>query len=732
MNSPVSTRTYLAMAAALGFALFSLPVKADVISINYQDRFGFGFRDNSPVAPAPGNEATTLGAQRRAVLERAVDILASRLDSNTTIRVNVRFDDLGCGDRTILGQAGSLGLARNFSNAPETEVNFPYSLAAALRGNIFSDSSAEMQAAFNFRIDQGNCSDNITGFWYGLDPEVPPAFETASFLELALHELGHGLGFQALIDRDNFQFLFDRPDRMSRFVYSQNLDRSWRTMTAPQRQASSTSGSSLVFTGEQTNLRAAERLLPPGRITLEGGDLGMFLAFLQSTQPRVPLEGLSAPMVLANGPGPGPGPGDPWHRTLACEPLSNADEVAGSIVLVKRGECPFAEKWQNAHDAGAVAIVVADNVGPDDETNIGRDSAMALDRRLPIPIWAVSRSHGNQIRSSLPLGEATMGYNNDAPARGTNDGLVNLQASSDTEGSNVSHFSNTMFPRSVMNPSITNSAFDGGIDFLPEFLQDLGWMSEQAKLAHYSGNWFNPDRDGEGCQLTLDQDQSLPILTCYFYRDGEQAWIIGDGQHLGDRFEFDPIYITSGADFGSGFSADDVVVSEWGAVRIDLIDCNNARFTMSPFDEDLPEFSTHKTRIMPVDCNIRSVNQPERLLSGNYFDPERDGEGLQLALESDPDIWALSFYTYLNGKQAWLIGSGEREGDRIHFDQMSITSGAQFGPDFDSNDVQVTTFGAITLDFSDCNNLEVTIDSVLPEFESSQRDMTRIAPRECN
>ncbi len=126
MNSPVSTRTYLAMAAALGFALFSLPVKADVISINYQDRFGFGFRDNSPVAPAPGNEATTLGAQRRAVLERAVDILASRLDSNTTIRVNVRFDDLGCGDRTILGQAGSLGLARNFSNAPETEVNFPY------------------------------------------------------------------------------------------------------------------------------------------------------------------------------------------------------------------------------------------------------------------------------------------------------------------------------------------------------------------------------------------------------------------------------------------------------------------------------------------------------------------------------------------------------------------------------------------------------------------------------
>ncbi|WHI51235.1 S8 family serine peptidase [Microbulbifer sp. MLAF003] len=42
----------------------------------------------------------------------------------------------------------------------------------------------------------------------------------------------------------------------------------------------------------------------------------------------------------------------------ACSQLTNPGEMAGKIALVKRGGCSFTEKYNNAADAGAVAIVV--------------------------------------------------------------------------------------------------------------------------------------------------------------------------------------------------------------------------------------------------------------------------------------------------------------------------------------------------------------------------------------
>ena len=57
--------------------------------------------------------------------------------------------------------------------------------------------------------------------------------------------------------------------------------------------------------------------------------------------------------------------------TLACQPLVNGAEVDGKIAVVDRGECLFVEKVQAAQDAGAVGVVVVNNVaGP--AVNMGR------------------------------------------------------------------------------------------------------------------------------------------------------------------------------------------------------------------------------------------------------------------------------------------------------------------------------------------------------------------------
>ncbi|MEE4331559.1 MAG: hypothetical protein V2J10_11870, partial [Wenzhouxiangella sp.] len=183
MSRPFALRL---AAIALLAATVNAPVSGQIIEIIYLDDANFGFNDNSAASPAPGNPGQTLGEQRRAALERAVDIWTSRLDSSAVVRMDVSFDDLGCGERTTLGQAGSNGIAWDFPGAPETGVNFPTSLAAALRGFPFLGLSAEMRADFNFRVDEGDCAEGTEAFWYGLDPETPPALGTASFLVLAV------------------------------------------------------------------------------------------------------------------------------------------------------------------------------------------------------------------------------------------------------------------------------------------------------------------------------------------------------------------------------------------------------------------------------------------------------------------------------------------------------------------------------------------------------------------
>ncbi len=717
--------TALALAASL-----ALPAGAEMISVNYLDNQGSGFFDSSSVDPLPGNPGTTLGEQRRIALDKAIDAWASRLDSNIRLRLNVEFDDLGCGDRTTLAQAGTNYISVNFDNRPETNAVFPGTMATALSGEAPDDFDAEMRAQFNLRLDQGDCLDGVSGFWYGLDAAIMPSGGTISFLEVATHELGHGLGFQSLTDEDREFFFFEQfderlPDRMSRFIRDLGEDKTWRELSAEERVESSTSGSELVFTGERTNLRAAERLLPPSRIRIPGNP--PINAFIQGLPPYLSLAGLDAPMVLAQGPGPGPGSESPWHRALACQPLDNSDEADGAIVLAKRGECSFATKWQNAFDAGAAALVIADDrvASANPDSNIARDNSMNLDRQLPIPLWSVSQGRGDQLVSNVPAASARLEYQTFG-ARGTRQGFVNLQASTENTGSNVSHFAESMFPPSLMNPSHTGLAFDGGLDFTPDFMLDLGWIDNAAKLDQYTGAWFNPGRDGEGCQLTVQAGQSTPILTCYLYRDGEQLWLIGTGEYNGDHFAFDEMTVTEGTGFGADFDAAEVERSNWGSARMDVLDCNTGRLSLDPQGQGLEPFITTIEKIVPADCNRRASEQLDRSRTATYFDPARDGEGIQLSIEGDGQSWFLSFYTYLDGDQAWLVGTGSRLGSRVEFDEVILTRGADYGQAFDPADVERIDFGQLEIHFEDCNNITVEIDSIRPEFESGQRQMRKL------
>ncbi|KNC53374.1 mannosyl-oligosaccharide 1,2-alpha-mannosidase IB [Thecamonas trahens ATCC 50062] len=105
--------------------------------------------------------------------------------------------------------------------------------------------------------------------------------------------------------------------------------------------------------------------------------------------PRVPEEGVHAPMVLAS--------------SLACIRIPRTTtSYAGRIVLVSRGGCTFADKVANLAAAGATAVVVANHgsgdVSPDVVFKMIGSGYRAADL---VPALMVSRSVGNILRSRI-------------------------------------------------------------------------------------------------------------------------------------------------------------------------------------------------------------------------------------------------------------------------------------------------------------------------------------------
>lgn len=96
----------------------------------------------------------------------------------------------------------------------------------------------------------------------------------------------------------------------------------------------------------------------------------------------------------------------------------------------------------------------------------------------------------------------------------------------------------------------------------------------------------------------------------------------------------------------------------------------------------------------------------EGSLSGSWFDPDRDGEGLVLEFSQTPDgrVAVLYWFTHREGAPYWLIASAPYETGQseITFDLLEF-SGTGFGADFDSEEIESSDFGAISLEFDSCS-----------------------------
>jgi hypothetical protein len=99
----------------------------------------------------------------------------------------------------------------------------------------------------------------------------------------------------------------------------------------------------------------------------------------------------------------------------ACVVPSNAPEMNGKIVLVRRGNCTFVVKVKAAQNAGAIAVIVVNNVG-------GEVVMSGSDESITIPAISVSQSIGENIINQMETQAVNVIIQLDAAAFVNSDG----------------------------------------------------------------------------------------------------------------------------------------------------------------------------------------------------------------------------------------------------------------------------------------------------------------------
>ncbi len=104
--------------------------------------------------------------------------------------------------------------------------------------------------------------------------------------------------------------------------------------------------------------------------------------------PPLDTTGVTDTIVLAED---GAGP----SSTDACESITS--NVAGSIAVADRGTCAFVVKVKNAQNAGAVGVIIANNIGVDSIFTMG-----GADNSITIPSIMIGKDDGDTLKGLLP------------------------------------------------------------------------------------------------------------------------------------------------------------------------------------------------------------------------------------------------------------------------------------------------------------------------------------------
>jgi hypothetical protein len=461
----------LALVAAIALPL-AAEAAATIVIVN-GDPAGVGFNDPTLVAPVGGNPGTTLGQQRLNAFQAAANTWGATITSSVPISVLATFEALTCNATSaVLGSAG----ATEVWSAPGLPLPthwYHFALANKLAGIDLDPTTAQIRARFNVNLGSPTCLAGV-GWYLGLDGNHGSQIDLVTVL---LHEFAHGLGFSTTTSGATGAYFGGKPSVFDHFTKDTSTGMWWDQMTNAQRATSAINPRRVVWDGAQVTSEASS-VLSPGTplatVTAPPALAGGYAVGPAAFGPQLAAPGVTGevmPVITQSANGPG------------CDPFNvvNQVAVAGKFALIDRGVCGFTVKVKNAQNAGAIGVIIGDNVAGGPPGGMG-----GTDPTITIPSVRVSLADANAFKDALKYRSrthsgmfATLGVDLSQMAGADPIGQVLLFTPSPFQpGSSVSHWDTIAFPNLLMEPNINGDLTHSVIppwDLTFALLRDIGW-----------------------------------------------------------------------------------------------------------------------------------------------------------------------------------------------------------------------------------------------------------------
>jgi hypothetical protein len=450
---------------------------------------GVGFNDPTPATPVGGNPGTTLGEQRLNVFKEAARVWGQNLDSPVDIFINATMQHLTCTATSAV--LGSTGITTIFSDFGGDSVGFfpGPEFAATWYGSALADKRSgqdlnalyygiagypDINMRFNSDIGMTGCLDGQ--FWYlGYDLNTPP--NQINMLTTMLHEFAHGLNFSQFASVTSGAMISGLPDIYNRQIIDDTTGKTWDQMTDAERVASAINSRKVAWIGPEVTSFVPSVLsygVPTLQVTAPAAIAGPYEVGQASFGAALTSTLISGKLVLALDPSDAAGA----STNDGCSPLTNGSDVAGNIAVLTRGTCGFVIKVKNAQNAGAIAVVIADNAAGAPPAGLG-----GADPTITIPSVRVTLTDGNLIKAQLTGGATVtvslgLDMSRIAGADANHRALL-YTPNPVAPGSTISHYDDSAFPNQLMeyaiNADLTHEVKPPKDLTLP-LLHDVGWF----------------------------------------------------------------------------------------------------------------------------------------------------------------------------------------------------------------------------------------------------------------